>query len=612
MLLSMTDLVADGVSVTQSPKRKFSFRFPNLTAAGTHGVGGEKDATLNGSGNNSNSNTLTQKERKNFSEELKNVPDLQKSREILTKPFNLPTTPLGGGKQDDFDKKTRDLIGENLIDIENTLKALNLDFMQTYNELEKTDSAETLFGDANYSSVEKNPKIRNSAMKLSKLYELGNFQRSGIEKVPNRRSQTPETLSYSPKGDQYNSGRRSSASPQEKSFSPRDMKFSTHGYVNLNRDSGGFGPGKVMMSASPPIRTNYSSNNSIHTLMQMYTTNQAQMQQQRMLQMENEGNFPHRKRSMSFTENYDLKSPVCAQPSLGTGPNQSGNFPRGQTATVRPHVGHKSKSAKARTLRRLSYNPIVLDSSTSSSSESEFDRSIAHSECDIRTKMLTSRRRKQYLNRKSATNSSNPDKLYGSNTSIKSAPQYNYSNGREPAQSHRNQGRFGDSGERFVDYGEDFRMEQEIYDYRNGGYQKFIQPPPRNYINSEGSTYPEREYLYPPEFDVSKLTGKSPTTQGFFGAATNGATASTATSRPVFQWPEKIHASAVKHNDLLWRQRQERNQNLRHAEMPSYELGGMTQSFSSDSSTSTETDSVDFQHGGEFPPNTRMPPSPAP
>lgn len=79
----MTDLVADGVSVTQSPKRKFSFRFPNLTAAGTHGVGGEKDATLNGSGNNSNSNTLTQKERKNFSEELKNVPDLQVSVSYL-------------------------------------------------------------------------------------------------------------------------------------------------------------------------------------------------------------------------------------------------------------------------------------------------------------------------------------------------------------------------------------------------------------------------------------------------------------------------------------------------------------------------------------------------
>ncbi|XP_055685695.1 activated Cdc42 kinase-like isoform X2 [Lutzomyia longipalpis] len=76
---SMTDLVSDGVSVAQSPKRKFSFRFPNLTAANAHGMG-EKDPTLNGGGNNSNTNTLTNsKERKNFSEELKNVPDLQSS-----------------------------------------------------------------------------------------------------------------------------------------------------------------------------------------------------------------------------------------------------------------------------------------------------------------------------------------------------------------------------------------------------------------------------------------------------------------------------------------------------------------------------------------------------
>ncbi|XP_059614762.1 activated Cdc42 kinase-like isoform X2 [Phlebotomus argentipes] len=605
---SMTDLVSDGV--TQSPKRKFSFRFPNLSVAGSHG--GEKDATVNGSGNNSNSNTLTNKERKNFSEELKNVPDLQrfrslteiekchkqsniriplfdketadfcfeKSREILTKPFNLPTTPLGG--KEEMDRKTRDLIGENLIDIENTLKALNLDFMQTYNELEKTDSAETLFGDANY-CVDKNPKIRNSAIKLSKLYDLGNY---GVEKMSGRRSQTPEALSFSPKSEQYNNVRRSSASPQEKSFSPRDMKFSSHGYVNLNRESAGFATGKSVMSASPPVRTNYSSNNSIHTLMQMYTTNQAQaMQQQRLMQMENEGTFPHRKRSMSFTENYELKSPP--QP-LGTAPGQPA-FARGQ-ATVRVHVGNKSKSAKARTLRRLSYNPIVLDSSSSSSSESEFDRSIAHSECDIRTKMLTSRRKRQYLNRKSVANS-NPDKLYGSNTSIKSAPQYNYSNGREP---NRNQGRYGD--ERFGDYGEDLALRRDIYDYSNG-YQKFIQP---------------REFLYPPEFDVSKLTGKSPTTQGFFppGQPTNGAAGAT-TSRPVFQWPEKIHASTVKRNDLLWRQRQERNHNVRRSEMPTYELG-MGQSFSSDSSSSTETDSVDFQHVGEFPLSTRMPPSPAP
>ncbi|XP_055685696.1 uncharacterized protein LOC129791545 [Lutzomyia longipalpis] len=491
--------------------------------------------------------------------------------------------------------------------------------MQTYNELEKADSAETLFGDANY-AAERNPKIRNSAMKLSKLYGLGNYERMGVEKVRGR-SQTPEALPYSPKGEQqYSGSRRSSASPQEKSFSPRDIKFAMHGYVNLNHDnSTGYAPGsgKSAMSASPPVRTtNYSSNNSIHTLMQMYTANQAHqvMQQQRMLHhsMDDGGSsFPHRKRSMSFTENYDLKSPVslCGggggmmQQSLGPG-GAARNFARDQKAAVRPNV-MKSKSAKARTLRRLSYNPIVLDSSSTSSSESEFDRSIAHSECDIRTKMLTSRRRKQYLNRKAAGDSANPDKLYGSNTSIKSAPQYNYTNGRDGNQSHRTQaGRF-DANERFLDYGEDFTIEQEIYDYSNGGYQKFIQPP-RKYIGGSEST--AGSFLYPPEFDVSKLTGKSPTTQGFF-AQNNGATGGATASRQPFHWPEKIHASTVKRNDLLWRQRQERNQNLRHSEMASF--GALGQSFSSDSSTSTETDSVDFQHAtGEFPP--RMPPSPAP
>jgi hypothetical protein len=72
----MTDLVADQNTNAQSPKRKFSFRFPNLTHS-SH----EKEA--NGQQNNG-ANTLTHqssgnssKERKNFTEEVKNVPDLQ-------------------------------------------------------------------------------------------------------------------------------------------------------------------------------------------------------------------------------------------------------------------------------------------------------------------------------------------------------------------------------------------------------------------------------------------------------------------------------------------------------------------------------------------------------
>lgn len=72
----------------------------------------------------------------------------EKSREIFSKPLNF-TIDLNSStlEKRQVDKKTRDLIGENLLDIEKTLNALNLDFLQAFNELEKTDSAETLFGD---------------------------------------------------------------------------------------------------------------------------------------------------------------------------------------------------------------------------------------------------------------------------------------------------------------------------------------------------------------------------------------------------------------------------------------------------------------------------------
>lgn len=72
---SMTDLVSENSSVAQSPKRKFSFRFPNLS----HHSSIDKDQnSASTSGNASNTNTLTYSNRsRNFSEEIKNVPDLQ-------------------------------------------------------------------------------------------------------------------------------------------------------------------------------------------------------------------------------------------------------------------------------------------------------------------------------------------------------------------------------------------------------------------------------------------------------------------------------------------------------------------------------------------------------
>lgn len=72
---SMTDLV-DQNAHTHSPKRKFSFRFGNMSHSA-------HDKDINGSPINGihtmnhSSATYLSKERRNFSEEVKNVPDLQ-------------------------------------------------------------------------------------------------------------------------------------------------------------------------------------------------------------------------------------------------------------------------------------------------------------------------------------------------------------------------------------------------------------------------------------------------------------------------------------------------------------------------------------------------------
>lgn len=65
---SMTDLAADGSS-THSPKRKFSFRFPHLAHQSSH------DERANSPiGHNSKMYAST---KRNFCDEIKNVPDLQ-------------------------------------------------------------------------------------------------------------------------------------------------------------------------------------------------------------------------------------------------------------------------------------------------------------------------------------------------------------------------------------------------------------------------------------------------------------------------------------------------------------------------------------------------------
>lgn len=528
----------------------------------------------------------------------------EKSRELLSKPINLDLSD--GCDSNNLSKKTRDFIGENLLDIENTLKALNLDFMQTFNELEKTDSAETLFGDIGYQyDTQMNPKMRNSALKLSKAQQnfsggskvdispkstksiqfspLDKQQSNFInaqyyaepcgDKVDEKRSSTPDTgfASRETNNSSRRSSQKSSYSPQESHYSPREFNFShqdTRAYINEIAHNTKAHP----LSPNHPSIVN-TSNNSIHSA--------NTPTQNRRLDLEKA--FPSRQRSMSFTENYDLKSPVLSEPQnnrqLKYGPSIMRQKPRNA-------VAYKPKSVKARNLRRLSYNPIVLESSSSSNSETEFDRSIAHSECDIRSTTLTSRRRRQYLNRKLNDGTNAPDKLYGSNASIKSAPQYNYISDRQVHNYLDQKFSFGYGCEDGVYGGPPINGSGKIFHPR--GFEAKCKEPPMPNFN--------RNILFS-EFDVSKLTGKSPTTQSFLqelfppGSKINK-------SAPGFQWPEKIHASTVKQNELMWRQQNTIANPQKIAQTP----------YSSNSS-STETDVVvDFP---EYQP-IRMPPSPAP
>lgn len=78
----MCDLVSDPTPSTQSPKRKFSFRFPHLSGHGSsdksHGSGLSNAGGSGGSTTHVNSLSPHSK-KKNFTEELKSIPDLQVS-----------------------------------------------------------------------------------------------------------------------------------------------------------------------------------------------------------------------------------------------------------------------------------------------------------------------------------------------------------------------------------------------------------------------------------------------------------------------------------------------------------------------------------------------------
>lgn len=628
----------------------------------------------------------------------------EKSREILSKPFSIDLNPTTLDRRS-FDKKTRDLIGENLLDIEKTLNALNLDFLQAFNELEKTDSAETLFGE-NF-LLENNLKAQGSMKTMSNFKKFTNDLDNKAKKSATRdyyspleKRSTVSDKSYSPKDSQKTTP--NSYSPQESTATSRGFFFN---YNPINNRSMFLSPTKRMFANQQFLNQARKYDESIQGPRQ-------------------------RGRSMSFTENLEIKSPISfvglAKTQLNQKPaevKKTGSLDeekaersyilptQSELNAIKPRniITYKPKSVRARTLRRLSYNPLNIVDSSSSSSESEMDRSIAHSECDIRSKIYSSRfqkRRQQYLGNHRKLNNSNSssyyqrngsqysnnssnsnvngrDKLYGSNASIKSAPHYNYMSDRKkfPNEDHVMGGEEKttlsssdlDSDDDFNNSVSDQRKKNLFTKTRTLTPTPQTQQPPQptppqppitsNFNNiyefvgkcfnrsyntttptdkpsvKQATSFMKNSYgnvkggkmsssnldLLYSDFDVTKLTGKSPTTQSYFDIMdysnmnkkqsikqSDNKTLTTPRSG-TFHWPEKIHGATVKQNDLIWQLQQQHEQDMQEKEERRQQqkrqlienLKMKKKSAYSSDSTSTENDSLNFYK--DF-----MPPSPAP
>lgn len=106
----MINLVSDQTPATHSPKRKFSFRFPHLSNSA------DKSGSLGGGGASGSALTPTHgnaspfSKKKNFTEELQSIPDIQ----VRNRRFSSePSTPLELDHRDPDDcDLTHDLISE--------------------------------------------------------------------------------------------------------------------------------------------------------------------------------------------------------------------------------------------------------------------------------------------------------------------------------------------------------------------------------------------------------------------------------------------------------------------------------------------------------------------
>lgn len=684
------------------------------------------------------------------------------------------------------------------MDIENTLKALNLDFMHTYTELDKTDSDETLLNEQfsnivssidgeissatgslksaiyNYSNgvqtmfdfnaatshLDKHLQYINTQSHAQAQSALGDLMQDQ-KMAEDKRSSTPDT-GFASRDTNISLSRRSSQksnySPQENYYSPKEAgtlgpsgsnnSYVTHKDDNLQLATERFNATKYGNCVSPnKTAALNASNNSV------YSNNQVKSSACALGVVDadhyKEGGY--RQRSMSFTDNpMNPISPVLSEPQQNL-KHRSTHSAMDSRTLHKPHVrsasSYKPRSIRARTLRRLSYNPISLDSSSTSDDDpiSDCNPSIARSECDIRVRVSSLYRRRRPISGGSVAGNgathrlltpgwqdddvtelatTSQKKLYGSNVSIKSAPHYNYS-ARGISHHYSRQ------------LEEQFAYEERIYDFGGGrgpgnNYSGSVAPTTGGLTRGmdlngsngrtgntvvgmglcdgggSGSGSSSATSSAPPykggatmtgigsagersfsalsgisarnavfhEFDVSRLTGKSPTSNFANSSpeernrihpsppkslalpplpllntaapapAAVGGTATTlqkslgsAKQQMEFHWPEKIHASTVKQNELLWRQQQQQQQQRQQSKKSTKHqshntfLGSMRVSsatagvglalgscggggvgvmpgevsYTSDSSSS---DSDEFAFRTEFIPH--VPPSPAP
>lgn len=573
------------------------------------------------------------------------------------------------------------------MDIENTLKALNLDFMHTYTDVDKNDSDETILNDqfsSIVSSLDDEISSATGSLKSATVYNYQNGKhmttttfdfnaatnhldkhlqlmstqqpnKSSPNSVGDKRSSTPDTgfASRDTISLSRRSSQKSSYSPQDSYFSPKDLNFPTPSsgggsgnavggscssttYNNLKTDIFQYGDDMLISPFRSVAIGHKTSNTSI------YSPSQLRIDEAGSHDAFN-GNQEQRQRSMSFTDN--LNRDLNIKDKRGIKIKQhSQNLDDLTTSKSKANI-YKSRSARARTLRRLSYNPMPQVATSSSSSEDDSDRSMDHSlarsECDIRSRgsgsLYQRRRRHQGFNRKVFSASVHDDqdvethgerqsKIYGSNASIKSAPHYNYN---RPTRSTA----MGCSSQRAYKlnpYEESYPYDERIYDFGKGqstvtksGYNtqlmakqaKTFQVSSLAGNSGSGSSSAssatatftraiKANSAVFQEFDVSRLTGRSPTSSKNENDP-NSATA--AGSQLEFQWPEKIHASTVKQNELLWRQ-----QHHHLSEFSSHNSSyrsSKDQPSSTLSSSTTDSDQFESYRMGY---SSHLPPSPAP